>query len=246
MRYREVRIDNVQALLTSLSRREISGDVWYRGQSIDTWELIPTLLRSTYNPTVEQALVTRFMRDAVPFLDRPPSEWGWVFLMRHHGVPTRLLDWTESPLVALYFAVANTARDDSDGILWGLLPRELNRVSNWRSSEVIPLFEMSAELDAYLPRNLWSEETSTLSTVAGIAMRGSGRMQAQKSVFTVSHRDETAIESLGSGNHVWRYRIPSARKKEIRDQLRALAINRLTVFPELDNVAEQAKEQAGV
>jgi len=60
----------------------------------------------------------------------PKDEWDWIFLMQHYRAPTRLLDWSESPLVALYFALVDKLQEDSDGALWCMDPIALNRIAN--------------------------------------------------------------------------------------------------------------------
>jgi hypothetical protein len=197
----------------------------------------------------ESALINAFKQNAIQFVDeRPQSEWEWLFIARHHAVPTRLLDWTESPLIGLYFAIndvdALTSGDSNDGALWVLLPAELNRQAGiiLTNRLSLPIFEDDdPHLRNYLPSVMASEHATHLIPAAGIAIRHSKRMQAQFSVFTVTHRDQTPIESLGDGRHIGRYIIPAGAKARIRRQLEALRIDELSVFPELDNVARLAR-----
>ena len=197
----------------------------------------------------ERILINVFKQNAVQFIDqRPQSDWEWLFLARHHSVPTQLLDWTESPLIGLYFATHSLddvgKNDSKDGSLWLLFPTLLNAEASIVLSDDrdLPIFEDDDEhLSNYLPKKLASEGVTRLTPAAGIAVRHSKRMQAQRSVFTVTHRNQTPLESVGAGKHVGRYIIPSECKPKIREQLDVLKIDRLSVFPELDNAASLAR-----
>ena len=90
------------------------GPLWYRGCGKVSHELKPSLYRHKGSKTIEdfmaleKRLLSRFRERSIPFhavLMTDP--WEWLFLMQHYGVPTRLLDWSESPLMALFFAVTS-------------------------------------------------------------------------------------------------------------------------------------------
>jgi hypothetical protein len=117
---------------------------WFRGHSNSSWTLQPHYDRLK-KPMRETELLSKFRQNANLLLSHVPAkpfDFGWMFLMQHYGVPTRLLDWTESPLVALYFVVEdpNPKALNKDGALWILYPLELNHYST-NTDVYIPSFE---------------------------------------------------------------------------------------------------------
>jgi hypothetical protein len=103
-------------------QKEKNWGPWFRGHGDARWELMPKLYRekppNRGRRIVEDELRQDFMMRA-PRLsnERPQNSWEWYFLMQHSGAPTRLLDWTESALIALYFAVRDK-KDDADAAVW--------------------------------------------------------------------------------------------------------------------------------
>jgi len=164
--------------------------------------------------------------------------------MQHHGLPTRLLDWTESPLTALYFVVSDPDKttDDKPGALWALLPQELNKSSNLEPlhQSDIPGFGDDEHLDAYLPTQV-AKKGIGLGPIAAIALRNNPRIQVQQGVFTVCHKTLTPLEGDGTVQYLWRYIVPVDAKPLIRAELEMLNLNKLSMFPELANVAEHAR-----
>ena len=103
-------------------------DVWWRGQPIDK-PLRPKVFRRSDAEFAELGLIQRFIHQAQIRYSPCPSlndQAGWLFLMQHFGMPTRILDWTESILVATYFAVNKDI--SNHGVLWALNPFVLNEI----------------------------------------------------------------------------------------------------------------------
>lgn len=263
-RFTDRPIGNVAELLARLKEDEdrltaepdVGKTVWYRGLPDTAYKLVPTLYRKGLDARNEIYMMNRFRQDAHEFLQgrEPSSEWEWMLLMRHHGSPSRLLDWTENPLVGLFFATeATNGGDNSAGALWCLLPVQLNRWSlGWPTSSLaLPMFserecefptEQNETLLNYLPLNVrdLSSTSPSLAPAAAMSIRTSRRIQAQLGTFTIHHLNPTPLEDYEDQSHIWRFRIPATQKSSIRSELRRIGIKESTLFPELDNVADEA------
>jgi hypothetical protein len=132
----DIKIDDTRQIVdvcnpTNL-RFNFDQSLW-RGHGDAEWPLLPHVFRpdprTGYPPYNESGLISHFLVRAPTRSNtktpEPNDYFGWLFLAQHYGLPTRLLDWSESPLVALYFAV--TDQEDRDGCIWALWPVELNR-----------------------------------------------------------------------------------------------------------------------
>jgi hypothetical protein len=243
MRYKEKTLHGVDDLVRALAGHvRPQTIVWYRGQGSAGWELTPSLARDEGEHLAKEgAIAKRFIQNATQLLGSPPQdEWGWQWLMQHHRVPTRLLDWTESPLVALYFAVH--AHDRTDGAFWCLDPIALNTKANVKFSYALELPSFhDRQLENYLPSRI--DPRSPMDPIAVVGPRSSKRMAAQTGVFTVNHAVYKPIDQLGDQKHVWRYIIPKSSKAKIRSELKSLGYTSLALFPDLDQVAALIKEE---
>jgi FRG domain len=245
MRYRDRTIRSISELLGALKAQAGPAKViWFRGHGRKPWRLIPQLARTKRNLAAENAIVKRFMQNATPHIPTPPKEeWEWMFLMQHHRAYTRLLDWSESPLTALYFAVTEGKHRRSDGVVWCLDPVALNKEAKveFEFEAEIPAFGRDKVLDSYLPTRV-HEGSAKLNPVASVGPRNTPRMAAQLGTFTINHRLHIPIEEIGGKKHVWRWIIPANSKPVMAKELELLGYRSLTVFPELDRVSDLTRE----
>ncbi|MGW7208688.1 FRG domain-containing protein [Streptomyces sp. NPDC054837] len=213
---------------------------WFRGHANVRWELTPSLARRRDWMENELLLLKKFKQNAIPRLvNAPTGEWEWLFLAQHHGLPTRLLDWSENPLIALYFACESD--QDTDGCLWVLRPSDLNAKSSPGSPGLL-LFGQDELLDSYLPEKARGP-VAVQPPVAAVAARSFDRIVAQSGTFTICHRSFDPLEKAGSGDFLDSYVVPLARKAFIREQLKTLGINAMTVYPDLAHLAAYVKEE---
>lgn len=165
--------------------------------------------KKPYNPTHEKCALDLFKKQARPHLGHTPSsEIEWLAIAQHHGMSTRLLDWTESLLVAAYFATT-PAGTKGDAVIYGV--RGLKTLS--ATAEKKP-FDLVAP-GIFRPPHI------------------TPRIPAQRSVFTV-HPDPT-VTFIPKG--LTRWIVSASACAAIRRVLDACAINESSLFPDLDGLS---------
>jgi hypothetical protein len=238
-------IRNTGEFLDALRKDQDGEATWFRGQSNSNWSLLPGIIRSSSGLSEGSALA-RFKQSAAMLMERrlPTSSFDWTFMMQHYGVPTRLLDWSESPLVAMFFAVDDFRNHpDTDSAIWCLKPVQLNKnagISDPDEVQYIPSFDDS-ELEPYETERLRRSRTGLLP-IATIATRNNPRIQAQIGTFTIHHTVKTPIEDVGDKSHVSKYIIPHSERETLQKELKLLGINRFSLFPELPVVGAILRE----
>ena len=193
---------------------------------------------------LELALLRNFRKYARAEAPGADSIWDWLALGQHRGLPTRLLDWTYSPLVALHFATEDPAAFDRDGVVWCVdfvqankrIPKRLQRMlreegSDTFTAEMLATFENLRDFDR-LSRNPFvvfleppAIDRRILNQLALFSL-----MSDPAGTF-----DDWAREHPELCRQVI---VPAALKWEIRDKLDQANINERVLFPGLDGLSQ--------
>ncbi len=206
----------------------------YRGVKHKDYDLRPRVGRIVLSDDKkllqeEKRLLQWFKDRSIPYVSLNTIEWedwDWVALAQHHGLPTRLLDWTRNPLVAAYFAVEKEH-----------LPHELSNHSEDSSVYVLKKKGIKVMSDSYFRiGGEYSGDFFNWQEVRKIVPSHiDTRIIAQVGIFT-AHPDSTDPNPFGDGD-VEKLVIPNAQRRDWKKTLNLLGINRASLFPDLDNLA---------
>lgn len=249
-------ISNLQDLITSVEAANTSfgGQVWWRGQRCADWQLAPSVFRDGRGSTDECSAGIRFRQRAISRMPNVPSSgdnFAWLIWMQHHGLPTRLLDWTESPLTAVYFACEGGNQSQcshgekkteeytaQESALYALSPYVLNKVQVGEHGLLVP---EDARVQAVIRPAFASGATEETKILAVRPPELFPRMMAQLSTFTV-HSKESQLERVDSDSKfLIQYTIPAEARKDLSEQIKWLGTRSSNLFPDLDHLGEEIK-----
>jgi hypothetical protein len=224
--------------------------IWFRGHSDKNWELTPKIFRTGNEIGVEDEneLYEEFVRRGCSLVPSLSGGWHSYFLVQHHGVPTRLLDWTDSALVALYFALKESK---ADAAVWAVNPLWLNSLTVQRYALVDPSIDplaLAFRWDAVRASLMDLEKSKPLLSMAVRPPWVSLRMFAQRSLFTLHGSRNIPIEAypfVRKNSPLCRIVIPYEQQGDVMVGLRACGTTETTIFPDLDGLARELVVEYG-
>jgi hypothetical protein len=223
-------------------------DFVYRGEASTGAKLTTSLQRLGGDYAAVERHLLRNFRKYARHEDVPgDSLWHWLALAKHHGLATRLLDWTYSPYVALHFATAYPADYDTDGLIWMVDFVKTNRLLPETLREGLKREGMNA-----MSAELLQEQAESLGVFDGLGddfvaffepPALDQRIVNQYALFSLmpsphARLDEWLARHPGLARRVV---IPAEIKWEVRDKLDQANITERVLFPGLDGLATWLK-----
>lgn len=216
----DAQIRDFQYLVEILLKDNTQDVVLFRGQREDKMP-IPKLGRITLDRPLleaEEQILNEFQLQSIPFLDKiPRTKLEWLSLGQHHGLPTRLLDWTPNPLSALWFVTERPPVGSNPGSLWIFKPKPDDFIQDPEQN----------------PFKLKAVKVHRPTTITG-------RIKAQSGWFTIHPYDIDSNSFLLAHEHSTgdfiKLLVPHDQFAKFRYHLDQMGINRSSLFPDLDGL----------
>lgn len=234
---------------------------WYRGVGNSSYTLSPSIFRHPKRKTIEKIqeleleLTAIFEQRSPPFVSQSfENEWEQLFFMQHYGIPTRLLDWTESPFIALYFALSSCERNNSggpkhDASLWMLDPSAWNKGALKDISYPGGILNSSREqIKSYSPSSELSERKNLPVMIYGT--HNSPRIVAQRGMFALFGKSIDPMEKSYRGSSfeagvLQQVVFPKANRDSIAQSLFRKGVSDSTIYPDLHGLSLEMKRSLG-
>jgi hypothetical protein len=241
----EVAVHSIGDLAEEVKKLSPASQQWlFRGQADAVWGLSPSVHRG-YTSQQERYLTNEFrVRARSRYFSCPVSNDypGWLALMQHYGLPTRLLDWTYSPLIAAFFAlhpdyVIPACSAKRDACIWALDARKLNQSQGFEPL-IFPLDASSYE-PLIVPAFKNREELNTVG--AAMAIEHDPRIQLQQGAFTI-HSCRTPIDAMeGAGEWLHKLVIANGAIPRLFEELTLLGVRKYSLFPDLSALTSELR-----
>ncbi|AWL13017.1 hypothetical protein HMF8227_02565 [Saliniradius amylolyticus] len=221
----------------------------FRGLSDDQFDLKTSLMRlGGQYPQLEHHLLRNFKKYGHDNFEPTDSVWHWLTIAQHHGLPTRLLDWTYSPFVGMHFATADIGQSEKDGVIWKVnyhdsckqLPSDMKRRLEAEGGNVFTvdlLTDLVQDLDAF--EQMEDEDYFLFFEPPSV----DGRIINQHALFSVASNPTVAVDNLldKTQTDCERIIIPAGIKWEVRDKLDQANITERVLFPGLEGLSHWLK-----
>jgi len=220
---------------------------WFRGHGDFRWGLSPSALRLRKRSGRDRALelAYEFKRRAASGLEYLPADDNlleWCQIAQHYGIPTRMLDWTETASVALYFACQHAA---TDGAVFILEPRDLNKQLSPSEFRILDYDHDKTRIDSYMALDGERVEgRSGKPTIAILPSWHSPRIERQRGTFTIHGSKNFTLTSDQAPSLMYVPVPRQAKRALLRELERTAGVDEMSNFPEPEHIAAQIVRRA--
>lgn len=220
--------------------------LWFRGVANSSYKLIPKIYRKKiwkYDSICAYDITNQFIHRAKGHLPNSTAfeKWEWYQIMQHHGLPTRLLDWTEGHLIAMYFALRYCSAD-SKPCVWVLCPYNLNYIVT-KDDSIFYTDKTTRDEDDKVIDNYISDRTKLPDyPIAIYPPHVDKRLSVQKSCFTVHGKIKHGFETLYKKHDKFKLvqlKFDGSKAVDLRNALIDAGITEATLFPDLEGLARE-------
>lgn len=246
MRIREIKASSVSSFVNQVNKVRDqwdihASDVWYRGTASQTYKLQPgTVWRGVEHHNLVQDFLLHYEAYSEKSIQDP---WSLYALMQHYGLPTRLLDWTKSALIALYFALEETNKhgDGNKRIVYMMAPLDLNK--KVRDESFVYNVAQSRDFYNYLPWELSDGEHDLPTEPMAIYIPNNNkRIQSQQGAFTVHGSSDESIEDFFVNNELERivkFVISEPNHYKMQQELYTLGYKEDDIYQDLNSLSRR-------
>jgi len=218
--------------------------IWFRGVANKEWKLCPSIQRTSERIKAERYITNDFYIKAKQVMENAPEKKNysaWMSIMQHYGLPTRLLDWSSSPLIATFFAVEQYGKyPNADAAIWVLAPGLLNESQGFGNcifpvdadtvqNMLLPAFKEKGHIDELKDKIIACHSTEN-----------NLRMYSQQANFTI-HNSEKKLTEICNSEMLYKIIIPSSARERLLYDLEIFGITESYIYPDLDHISKDIK-----
>ncbi len=221
---------------------------WFRGHASINYRLVPSALR--YNKRDQRNSAISGIREVQQVLSyklpRPPApteRLNWLQIAQHYGFPTRLLDWTQNPVVALYFACCHNP--DKDGLVVVMRPLELNAEVNPNNPRLFNYEQDRDLIDKYIDLDGVESRRRNKRTIAVVPSWDHERIYLQQGFFTLHGSKQFEIDSSQVSSLTY-IPVPQEAKARMIKELSRVGMGEMFVYPEPEHACNYLRQKKGL
>lgn len=205
-------INSFETLHKVISKYRTDKQWVFRGHAASDWKLLPKAGRPPFEGVNDVTVFETWKRQAIEYIQhRPQNNWEWLAIAQHHGLATRLLDWSNNPLNSAYFAVREN--HPGNAVIYAakfrwLVPEERINPMKYR------------ELAIFRPHRV----VSRITRQGGLFSIHPNHKQE----LSIEHHDLLALDKI---------EIDENYREQLRAELSYYGINEATLFPDLDGLS---------